>query len=151
VVDFIVETGVGIPNANSLVSVEYADEYFAAHPFYGDQWAEFPIPRKKNLLAFATGMISGMMKWGGSAVSTTQTLPWPRYGVVNPEGSFFGTTIIPENLKRAVCEQAYYLSTSQGNPDAPAPTSGVEELKIDVIQIKFGAYGRGPVAGGPRG
>jgi len=137
-VTFVVETGANIPEANSLVSVEYADDYFSVHPFYADNWDDLLLEKKQNLLIFATAQICGMVRWGGLPAYAAQSLPWPRAGVPTPDGFYYASSVIPDALKRAVCEQAYYLSTPDANPDGTDPAAGIEELGVDVIKIKFG-------------
>lgn len=134
----IVETGTGNPNANSYVSVAFADEYFGSHPFYADNWADLLAPQKESLLSTASRNLDMMVNWRGHPLTTTQGLRWPRTGAANLDGVAYPSNAIPVALRQAVCEYAYFMSTPQGNPDAPSETEGVTELKVDVIQLKFG-------------
>lgn len=134
----IVETGSGNPNANSYVSVAFADDYFASHPYYADNWADLTTPQKESLLSSASRNLDMMVNWRGTPTTTSQGLRWPRRDAANLDGIPYPSNMIPLALKQAVCEYAYFMSTPQGNPDTPSETEGVTELKVDVIQLKFG-------------
>jgi hypothetical protein len=127
----------GSASANSYVSVAYADEYFLSHPFYAETWADIQPAQKEFLLEAATRDIDSMFDWKGYVSSSTQALRWPRTGVVDLDGRPIMMNFVPDRLKQAVCEQARYLSSSAGNPDAPSDTQGVTELRVDVITLKF--------------
>jgi hypothetical protein len=118
VTDFIVEDGTGVLNATSLVSVAFADSYFSNHPFYADNWSDYELAKKQSLLIFATDVIVSMLD---------------QYAYT----SYYGPNVVALNLKKAICEQAVFMGSPQGNPDLGS-NAGVTELKIDVIGIKFG-------------
>lgn len=136
-VELVVEDGTGVAGANSYASLAYADEYFSYHPYYAESWAAItPDTKRQNLLIAATRDLDALLRWQGVPVSTTQMLGWPRYGAVTVDGDPMLSTVIPERLKQATCEQAMFLSRASNNPDTQ--TGGeIEELKIDVIQLKF--------------
>ena len=135
--ELILETGAAVPGANSYADVPYADEYFSSHPYYADEWAALQLKRKADLLISATRELDGLMQWGGFGVYTNQSLGFPRYGL-EIGGVLFPSNLIPEQLRQATCEQALYLSRPTSNPDAPSATAGIEELRLDVIELKFG-------------
>jgi hypothetical protein len=134
----IVETGAGLTNSNSYADVAFADAYFAGHPFYADSWADLEVGTKEFLLESATRDIDSLINWKGSPSSTTQALRWPRVGATNVDAIPYARNVIPIPVRQAICEQARYLSTAEGNPDAPSDTAGVTELRVDVITLKFG-------------
>ena len=45
---FVPETGIGLPDANSLVSVEFADEYFADRAIA--EWGKLTLPQKQEMI-----------------------------------------------------------------------------------------------------
>jgi hypothetical protein len=138
--DLILETGAGVVGANSYASVAYADEYFTSHPFYSEAWDEIASgDRKKALLIAATSMADSLMAWQGYPVFSQQTLRWPRYGVRDRDDRVISQSSVPEPVRQAVCEIARWLSSPDANPDATDDTAGIEELRIDVIQLKFGS------------
>lgn len=134
----VVETGVGLANANSYADVAFADQYFSSHPFYADAWADLDTSKKAFLLISASADLDAMFNWKGNPSSTTQGLRWPRTNVYSVDDVLIARNSIPLNLRKATCEQARYLSSTESNPDASVDTGGVTELKVDVITLKFG-------------
>jgi hypothetical protein len=55
--------------------------------------------------------------------------------VTSVDDVIIGENEIPNNLKKAVCEQAVALQTSDVLAESGAV--GIEELKVDVIELKF--------------
>lgn len=105
--EFIVEDGSIVENANSYVSVQYADDYFAIRNI--DVWSAFTDEQKKARLIVATQYID--LKYGvrfkGDIVSNVQPLSFPRtpWFVKESENSpekYF----LPKNLIQACCEYA---------------------------------------------
>jgi hypothetical protein len=131
----IPEDGTGLANANSYVSLQEADDYFATHPFYSDNWADLGEPDKLNLLAAATAQLDSLFLWRGTIISTGQALGWPRSGVLDIESRTVTSSSVPAALKRATCEMAIFLS--RGDAFAAPSSTGVDRLKIDVIELQF--------------
>ena len=131
----VVENGTGLSNANSYVDVAEADTYFATHPFYADNWDALGSPDQENVLIAASSMLDSIMSWYGYIYSSTQGLGWPRTGVIDYENRVVASNAVPYAVKRATMELAVYIS--RGDPFAAASSTGVDRLKIDVIEIQF--------------
>lgn len=145
---FIPETGAGVPYANSYVSLEYADDYFAGHPFYADRWTDMEVVRKQHLLAAASAQLDVLYDWQGLRSTPTQGLAWPRTGVYDTYGAYVSPYDVPDRLRRAVCEQAIQLS--RGDPaETAADTTGIGRIKIDVIELDFTEGGPPPTSKAP--
>jgi hypothetical protein len=130
------ETGAGLPTANSYVTLEYADLYFESHPYNADAWANITDEdRREALLIAATTFIDTYFDWKGYRLSESQGLDWPRVYVYDGEGVLNASSVIPEKLKRAVCEQAFMMS--KGDPSLPPTGAGLTSLRLDVIQLDF--------------
>lgn len=130
----VVEDGTGIVGANSYVTEAEADEYFANHPFYADAWDE--IENKEALLRAATSQIDFLFNWYGWRSYEEQVLAWPRQRVwYLPSYAYIPTDSIPQQVKDATCEMAYFLS--KGDVFAPSSSEGLDSLKIDVIELNF--------------
>lgn len=120
----VIETGSGIANANSYVTVAEADTYFLIRN--ESAWAGTQAQKEAALIK-GTQYIDGKYRsrWKGIRVSNLQTLTWPRVGVevedaaYNPWLSAFNyrasmggyTSMLPDNyippeLKASVCEAA---------------------------------------------
>lgn len=94
----LVETGEGILNAESYLSVEEADAYFA---LYGNEdWAAAEEPGKEIALRIASRDID--LLWGASFRGSSYTLI---------QGLYFPRVVegVPLNLKRATAEMALLI------------------------------------------
>ena len=133
---FVVETGRIVAGANSLVSVEFADDYFATHPYYAANWSDLTLSEKQNHLMNATSIIGFLYEWKGNIVSQSQALYFPRSGVYDLEYRALSTTTIPLNLMKAICEVA--VNGSMQNPFETPSSVGIEEINLaDAISVKF--------------
>lgn len=132
----VVEMGSGLANANTYASLAYADNYFAGHPFYADNWDELNSTQKEALLISATQFLDNYYIWYGYRATTTQALEWPRTGVRDVYGLVLPPNAIPPRLVQATCEQAFYLTKGDRSVEAVAPPD-LDKLKIDVIELDF--------------
>lgn len=107
---FVPEDGNGLSNANSLVSVAYADAYFADRGI--TDWAGTDA-LKQNWLILATDYIE--IRFGKlfqyKVFSPTQALSFPRVDCS-------GVKLFPEDIKKACCE---YALRAKNGPLAPDP------------------------------
>jgi hypothetical protein len=131
----VLETGAGLANANSYVSVTEADDYFSGHPFYADVWDALGVPDKSNLLISSSILLDSLITWKGYLANSSQALGWPRTFVLDNELRTISSTAVPQRVKDAVCELAVYAS--KGDPFAAPSSVGVDRLKIDVIELQF--------------
>ena len=69
--------------------------------------------------------------WKGGRISRTQTLAWPRYGVVDEEGLWITNTEIPQELKDANCEAAVLSISSETLYPVIEPKGPVRRIEID--------------------
>lgn len=109
-----VEDGTGLPGANSYLSVEDADAYWAARA--NVTWAAATIAAKEAALVTASMYID--LRWGngvpGTPVSPTQALVFPRHDLPPcAQGA-----VLPTRLKAAVAE---YAAIALAGPLAPTP------------------------------
>lgn len=75
----VVEDGTGLPNANSYVSVVFADDY--VERFYPDefsQWDDLTGPRKEALLIQAAKFLDNILRWNSQLLDEEQSLNFPR-------------------------------------------------------------------------
>lgn len=140
---FTVETGAGVPAANSYVSVEYADAYFADRAV--DAWGALDNDEKESALIRGTDYIEQFygLGWAGYPATGTQFLSWPRANVWRgsnyPGGSYWPSDEIPVPLKRAVCELA--LKASAGQPLAPDAGRLKKRTKVGPLEVEYEAGG----------
>lgn len=105
--DLIVETGSGVPGANSWITLDEADAY---HEAYGNAaWAPLTDEEKKAALRRATNYIVGAYsgKWKGVRTYEEQTLPWPRQKVYDYDNQLIPDDVIPTALKDAQAEAGF--------------------------------------------
>lgn len=126
---FIAATGENIDEANSMVSVEYCDQY---HTLRGNSLWTGSDSVKQAALIKATDYIEQVYagRWLGT-IERTGGLSWPRYGA-----GLYEDDAIPEPLKKAVCELALEALSGDLNP-AISPDPAVKREKVDVIETEY--------------
>lgn len=126
---FVAENGLGLADANSLVSVEYADTYFADR--MNDVWAKLAIDAKKAALLRATAYVCGQYAFKGARLTSAQALPFPRKGVTDPDGN--PPVGVPECVKIVTCELAVRASTGPLIQD-PVVDEGGRPVKMKQLR-----------------
>ena len=123
----VVEDGTGLSNADSFVSVAYADTYFTTRGV--NAWAS--LTNKEALLIKATDYIEAVYSesWKGVTLNDTQSLSFPR--IIDD------ATVYPDRLLKAVCELA--LKANDGDLLVDVEQRTIEE-KVDVITVKYAEY-----------
>ena len=115
--------------ANSLVSVEDADDYFAGHYRY-DTWNALTLEQKQRYLVRATARLDYETYGGTPTLSTEQALQHPRKWMVHRNQADYQTTVVyPEGdyywdfdlianpMKKATYEQAlWYVDEFNSEP-----------------------------------
>jgi hypothetical protein len=131
----ILEDGSAKTNSNSYVDLPYADSYFSSHPYYADEWDALSDSVKSNLLIEASQRLDTMFSWVGEIKTDAQAMRWPRNYAYDIDQRLISSSIVPEGVKKACCELA--LFTSRKDTETPDSSVGVEQIKIDVIELKF--------------
>ena len=126
---FIVETGVGLADANSLASVEYADTYFADR--LNDTWGKLTVDAKQAALLRATAYVCGQYDFKGVRLTPSQSLPFPRKGVTDPSGHV--PRGVPECVKVVTCELAVRASAGPLIQD-PVIDEGGRPIKMKQLR-----------------
>lgn len=130
-----IETGAGLPDAESYASVAFADAYFAAR--MTANW-DSSDSHKEMLLRLATDHIDAVygQRFKGTKGTLAQALQWPRVGVY-VDGYELPIDAVPIEIQRACCEFAHAANTQTLLPDL---TQGVKREKIDVIEIEYDEF-----------
>ena len=123
----IVEDGTGLSNADSFVSVAYADKYFSDRNITA--WAT--LKSKEALLIQATDYIEAVYSqaWKGTTLNETQSLSFPR--IIEYK------TAYPNRLKKAVCELA--LKADSGTLLEDTEQRTIEE-SVGSITVKYAEF-----------
>ncbi len=107
---FIVSDGTGLPNATSLVSVEFADEFISFF-FPDSSWnALDPVDdlgEKQLRLIQATDHINYLLNWTSTLVNNEQALNWPRQAFTDKQGRIVTDGAVPKLIKDAVATVAH--------------------------------------------
>ncbi|SEP80234.1 hypothetical protein SAMN04487977_101470 [Treponema bryantii] len=102
----IVEDGTGKYNADSYVTVEFANDYFSDRGVTG--WDSLTNSKKEQSLIRATDFIDNIYQWYGKKAHTEQSLRFPRIELKDYEGQ--DVVGVPTCLKQAVCDAAILVS-----------------------------------------
>ena len=131
----IIETGAGLPDAESYASVAEADAY---HSKRGNvAWAALVESEKESLLVKATEYMVGQYRarWKGRRRTSTQALDWPRYDVeLDDVDACLGSEIVPVAVQNACAILA--LQAKSGEL-APALKRTVKEKVIGPIKTVY--------------
>lgn len=131
----IVEDGTGIPDAESMASVAFADDYHAKRGNAG--WAAIAGEATKEQLLrkatdYAVDLYAGL--WAGIPATDHQNMPFPRIvGGIN-----IG---LPVSIQQAIAELALVAKTS---PLTPNISRGKKKVKIGPLEVEYD--GNSPVA-----
>ena len=118
----IVEDGLGLPNADSYIDVDFADSYFLKRGI--TQWAS--LTNKESLIIRAMDYIENNYSYKGTKLVSTQALQFPRL--------IDGETVYPIALKNAVCELA--LKSNDEDLLADTDKTTIRE-KVGDLEIEY--------------
>lgn len=132
---FVVEDGTGLTTANSYLSVSDADDY---HTDLGQSDWTGTDAVKESALRKATKYLDSTYVWAGTIKSTTQSLNWPREGVVDSEGRDLDNQV-PSKIKDATAELAL-LSLSGDLVTTTTNSDYVKREKIEgAVEVEYSA------------
>lgn len=121
-----IDPTVGGPTANSYLSVEAADAYFADRLF-ATAWTG---ALKAAALITATRRLEDLA-WAGVRTTTTQALAWPRRDVYDEDlGQLLDERTIPVEIQHATCEFALYMLTQTSDPSATDPLAKFSAIEL---------------------
>jgi len=128
--------------ADSYVSVADADTYF--NMSYGSNaWSTINNSNKEVLLVQSTRLLDSIYVWSGLIdSSSTQSLRWPRTGVIDMDRRAVSSSTIPKAIKNATCEMAMSIFSGGGyNPTE----NTLDSMKIGPISMNFSDVTKTPV------
>lgn len=112
-----VETGSGVSNADSYITLAEADAYLAKYGYDTDaSWAAASDAQKENAIRRSTSeYLEGLYydAWRGQIRSYSQKLSWPRTGAHDDAGRTISSSEVPDQIKEACALVA--LNVIQGN------------------------------------
>jgi len=136
---------IGAADANSYVTVEEAEAYFADR-LHADGWIALEAEDKSKILVTASRQLDWYAKWKGYVATDIQSMSWPRVSVVKPDESTVPSDIIPNAVKAAVYELA--LSSIDTDRTSDSDMAGLAEIKAGSVMLKAddGLYNTKPKA-----
>ena len=131
----VLETGAGLTNSNSYVSLTEADIISSVRPDrYKTKWINADNFQKEQVLIWASQLLDDWIIWPGVQATGDQAMLFPRSGVVNPDGYLLGSSTVFPFVKRAVVELAIQLLTEDLTTEPP---SGLDSLRVGPIGLDF--------------
>lgn len=127
-----VEDGTGLEDADSYVSIEYADTYFASRGF---DWSTLSNDEKCQLLIKATDYIDNIYEWYGIKKTQAQSLRFPRKNLRDIDG--YEVSDIPVRLKQAVCEAVKILVDGSDLFVTASENGAVTSEKIGELSFSY--------------
>ena len=128
----IIETGAGVPGADSYATVAQCEAYATA--YYGASLTGSHQAKEAAMRRAAAHM--NTLRWKGSkAHGRAQGLAWPRTGVVDCEGVEIGQGEIPVEVIQAQHEfaRAEFLAPGVLSPQSNVLDALRNRAKVDVI------------------
>lgn len=129
----IVETGVGLTNANSYVTTAEASAYFSVDRVFAATWDAYGL--QDELLQWATRVIDQKVRWKGIKSVDASALRWPRSNMVDRDHAFVDTAVVPVQVKQATLEMAKWLLTHDAT--AGQNVNYLQRLRVDVIELMW--------------
>jgi hypothetical protein len=136
VITFVAETGAGLSNATSYVTVAEADDIAALNIHSAAVWAALDNATKQNLLMYVTRVLDSRTTWEGTKAVTAQALEWPRTDVVDRYSSAVASNVVPYNVRWAVVELAKF-TMADDRLAKWQPDNAILSAKVDTITVQF--------------
>lgn len=132
----IVETGAGLSNAESYISV--ADASARQVALGNETWSTISNAEMEEALRRATAFMtqSYRQRWTGQRLTPAQALDWPRYDVC-VDGFYVPSDSLPADIANACADLALKAAAGELNADL---TRGVTRRKVGPIEVEFDRY-----------
>lgn len=132
----MVETGAGLSNAESYISVADAD---SRHSAIGNTAWTGTDAAKEAALRRATAYMEGAyrQRWRGTKLMREQALSWPRYGAV-VDGWYVESTIVPAEVANACADLALKALSADLAPDLER---GIVREKVGPLETEYDPFG----------
>lgn len=127
----------GAADANAYVTAAEFAAYLTERPQTPAAVTAASTAQREAALIMATRMIDAYQCWTGVAASATQALQWPRSGMLTHTGFAMSDSIIPVQLKNAVCELAISTLVSDVFADSDVAAQGITSIKAGPVSLTF--------------
>jgi len=130
---FVVETGAGLTNSTSYVSVTEFEQYWINKGVDYTASGTYPITAKEAWLNDATQYADLTQEWGGVQEFDTQSLDIPRLGWSDVNGIDISESV-PDAVKNGVCELA---AIRRGVQTETVSEAGISSKGIGPVSISY--------------
>lgn len=131
----IIETP-GAADANSFATVAEYKTYWTAH-LYNTKALAATDDQIAAALVQTGRALNALMAWTGSAASDTQSMTWPRNGMLTRNGFAIPNDVNPSDLKDAQCEWAgQYISGDLFKTNA-IQAQGIAGAKAGPVAVTY--------------
>ena len=130
----------GAADANSFATVAEITAYYEARvPIeVADEWVEATPNEKAAAAVMATLWITSLIEWTGYPTSTTQSLPWPRTGMLKrSELEYVPDTEVPQEVKNLQAELARVLLGTDRLSENDIQANAITYLRAGPVTLKF--------------
>ncbi len=131
-VTIVVEDGTGKADATTFAAAASVATRLEAHPFGGD-FATTTLD--KDAIVVEASKWLGRLTWDGARRVETQSLAFPRVGLVTPDGSDVGYTSVPEFVLEAHARVALFLAQQSATPFGDTGLAAGTALKVGPIEL----------------
>jgi hypothetical protein len=133
----VVETGAGLANANSYISVAVADAWHEERETSG--WFALSAAKKEAAVIKATEFVDIAYTWAGTIKSNAQALGWPRVGAYDNEGRLIPSDEVPAQLEHAVAFASGEIGTGrlEAAAAASAAAGSIKRKKVASLEIEY--------------
>lgn len=133
----VVNATAGDAGQNSYVTVAEVTAILDDRPSDDTVWTDADADDKARAVLYASKLVDALFEWTGHAVSETQGLLWPRYGMYYRNGYYVPSDVVPDELKCAVAEYAKQLLEADRTDDSAIETLGLNMLKAGPVTLQF--------------
>ena len=126
-------------SANSFCTLAEADQYQDDRPAVSTTWADASENDKIRALLWATQLMESLFDWAAYATSTTQSLGWPRTGLLERIDVALDSDTVPQEIKNAQAEYARQLLVTNRAQDSEVESESIKSIKAGSIALEFNA------------
>ena len=136
----------GAANANTYATLAEANTYHTELRLHSETlWKAKTTDEKNRALAWATKLIDENFDFNGVPSYEDQALRWPRTNVYTIDGDEIDYETIPQFLKNATAEFAYFLLIEDRTEETNRDLKGFKYMKIGEMSMVVDPYTGKPV------
>jgi hypothetical protein len=135
----VVEDGTGLTTSNAYCTPDEADLYHEMR-LHNATWAATGDDDKEAAIMWATKLLDNNITFDGWKYTEDQALAWPRDGVLDRDGYEIDIDEIPQFLKDATAEFAFWLIAS--DPTADDSSKGYKRIKAGSLELEVNRWDR---------